>query len=77
MRNHYKYVGVMTQAAGVLVGGLTYLGGWEHAPGEGSTPDPHPEVFMAMAQASKEQAKGTVQPAPVLPLTPSLPPSGD
>jgi hypothetical protein len=77
MRNHYKYVGVMTQAAGVLVGGLTYLGGWEHAPREGSTPGPQPEVFMAMAQASKEQVRGTVQPAPVLPLTPSLPPSGD
>ena len=77
MRNHYKYVGVMTQAAGVLVGGLTYLGGWEHAPGEGSTPGPHPEVFMAMAQASKEQWGYRLHSAPVLRLTTSFPTLGD
>ena len=77
MRNHYKYVGVIAPAAGVLAGGLIYLGGWEHAPGEGSTPGPQPEVFMAMAQTSKEQWGCRLHSAPVLRLTTSLPTLGD
>ena len=77
MRNHHKYVGVIALAAGVLAGGFIYVDGWEHAPEEGPTPCPQPELFMMMTQAGKEQCRGQLHSIPVLPLTPSLPALGD
>ena len=77
MRNHYEYVGVIAPAAGVLAGGLIYLGGWEHPPGEGTTPGAQSELLMMMAQANQEQWGHRLHSAPVLRLTTSFPTLGD
>jgi hypothetical protein len=77
VRNHYKYVGMIAQAGGAMGEGFVYVGGWEHAPDEGPTPSPQPELLMMMAQVSKEQCRFQIHSAPVLWLTPSLQTPGD